>query len=463
MDRYPLNKSEDLPEAPKKLSKMVGPSLVLLGMGLGSGEIILWPYMSSNYGLGLIWALVIGLTMQFFINMEVERYALVYGESIFVGFARWLKFLPVWFILSTFIGFGWPGIGLAGATLLSTAGGFAEHVKYLAVGLFIVSGLILTLGKQLYTTVETLQKWLISIGSPAIIILSIYLAKPTDWQALALGLVGQGNGFTWLPQGLVMATFLGALAFAGAGGNLNLAQSFYIRDKGYGMGKFADKIKSLFTNKEADTEMSLTGRTFPITADNIKRFKEWWRMVNLEHFLVFWGLGLVTMVMLSLLAFTTAFGRAGNASNIGFVINEARFIGEKIVPFAGTLFLLATGLMLTATQLTVLDSTSRIITENILLLKGHAAAKVARLYYLILWIQIAFGVAIILSGKGQPKDLIILSAAINGFAMFIYTALLLGLNNLKMDKALRPAWWRNVVLVFTFLFYGVFGYLTLRG
>jgi len=461
--RYPLNEEVDLPEAPKKLSGMVGPSLVLLGMGLGSGEIILWPYITSNFGLGMVWAIVVGLTMQFFINMEVERYALIYGESIFVGFARWLRFLPIWFIISTFLGFGWPGIGMAGATLLSNAGGFAKYTSYLAAGMFVFSGLILTLGKTLYTTVETLQKWLISIGSPAIIILAFYLAKPTDWQALALGLVGQGNGYSWLAPGMVMATFLGALAFAGAGGNLNLAQSFYVRDKGYGMGKFADKIKSLFSNKAADKDMSLAGRTFPITSENIKRFKQWWKMVNLEHFLIFEVLGLVTIIMLSLLAYVTAYGHPGNPEGIKFVLNEAVFVGQRIAPFMGTLFLLAAGLMLTATQLTVLDSTSRIITENILLLKGHAAAKIARYYYIVLWVQIAFGVTIILSGRAQPKDLIILSACINAFAMFIYTALLLFLNNMKLDKQLRPSLFRNIFLIFTFLFYGVFGYLTLRG
>src|SRR3989344_6193022 len=147
-DRFPLSDPRDLPPPPP-LRQMIGPSLILLGLGLGSGEIILWPYMASNYGLGLVWAIVIGVTMQFFINMEVERYALIYGESIFVGFARWLKILPLWFILSTFLGFGWPGIGLAGATLLAQTFSLPS-IKYLGLGLFILIGLILSLGKQLY-------------------------------------------------------------------------------------------------------------------------------------------------------------------------------------------------------------------------------------------------------------------------------------------------------------------------
>jgi hypothetical protein len=87
---------------PPKFRKMVGPSFILLGMGLGSGELIMWPYLAANYGLGIIWAAVIGITFQFFINMEIERYTLINGESVFVGLARKLKWLsPVWFILST--------------------------------------------------------------------------------------------------------------------------------------------------------------------------------------------------------------------------------------------------------------------------------------------------------------------------------------------------------------------------
>ena len=56
---------------PPKLKEMIGPSFVLLGMGLGSGELIMWPYLAANYGLGIIWAAVIGITFQFFINMEI--------------------------------------------------------------------------------------------------------------------------------------------------------------------------------------------------------------------------------------------------------------------------------------------------------------------------------------------------------------------------------------------------------
>ena len=88
-------KIKSVPAAPA-LKHLLGPSFILLGLGLGSGEVILWPYLTSNYGLGIIWGAILGITFQYFINMEISRYSLCHGESIFVGFARKLKALPYW-------------------------------------------------------------------------------------------------------------------------------------------------------------------------------------------------------------------------------------------------------------------------------------------------------------------------------------------------------------------------------
>lgn len=264
---------KDLP-SPPPLRRLLGPSFIILGLGLGSGEVILWPYLSSNYGLGLIWGALLGITIQFLINMEVERYALVNGESIFVGFARLLKLLPAWFIISTFLGFGWPGIGLASAQVLGTIFG-VDDLKWIGLAVFLGIGIILSVGKVLYTTVETIQKYLIGIGVPFIFLLTLYIATTADFAALGRGLIGQGDGFTFLPQDLMLVTFLGALAYSGAGGNLNLAQSFYVRDKGYGMGKYAGKIKSLLTGEGEAEKVALTGNTFEVTEENVSKFKVW--------------------------------------------------------------------------------------------------------------------------------------------------------------------------------------------
>lgn len=102
-----------------------------------------------------------------------------------------------------------------------------------------------------------------------------------------------------------MATFLAAFAYAGAGGNLNLAQSLYVKAKGYGMGKFSGRITSLITGKKE--AMTLTGTTFECDDKNLKCFDVWWKRINIEHAIVFWLTGLLTMLVLAVLAYTTVF------------------------------------------------------------------------------------------------------------------------------------------------------------
>jgi hypothetical protein len=172
--------------------------------------------------------------------------------------------------------------------------------------------------------------------------------------------------------------------------------------------------------------------------------------------MIFWLLGLITMLTLSLLAYTTTFGLEGNEQGINFVINEAIAIGSRTLPIIGMLFLLITGIMLTATQLTVLDSTSRIMTENVLLMRKPGTFNVSKMYYSILWIQIFFGIAVFSLGFDEPRQLIILGAIINAFTMFVYTGLILVLNNRFLARPLRPSIIRNLILGATFLFFGIF-------
>ena len=80
----------DLPDAPP-LRKVLGPSVILVGVGIATGEYILWPYISSQVGLVFLWAVPLGVLMQYFINMEIERYTLATGETAVAGFIRMWK------------------------------------------------------------------------------------------------------------------------------------------------------------------------------------------------------------------------------------------------------------------------------------------------------------------------------------------------------------------------------------
>ena len=444
-----------LPDPPSSFLKILGPSFIILGLGLGSGEIILWPYLVSNFALGIIWGAVLGITFQFFINMEIERYALIRGESVFVGFARMAKFLPYWFIFSTFIGFGWPGIIAAASRIFGQVFNIQSY-EYLAIAFLILIGAILTLGPILYKTVERFQKTVILVGVPSLLIITSAIATKSDYAALAKGVVGIGEGYFLLPTGISLLTFLGAFAFSGAGGNLNLSQSFYIKEKGYGMGKYAGKIQSLLTGKVEEVE--LEGTTFDPDGHSIDNFKKWWKIINIEHFLVFLVTGMISILLLALLAYATTFGSPGNTPSIDFIVNEANAIGASLFPLAGTIFLLLTGTMLFATQFAVMDSTSRIISENIILTKpqSFSTRAIPKAYYITLWTQIAFGICVFLLGFRDPRSLVTLAAVINAFAMFIHIGLTFLLNIRNLPKVLAPSPVRRILIVGIFLFFGVF-------
>ena len=90
----------DLPD-PQPLRKYLGASVILLATALGSGELIIWPYITSQAGVGLLWLAFLGFSAQYFINMEVERYTLATGETAVTGFSRMWIGWGIIFILTT--------------------------------------------------------------------------------------------------------------------------------------------------------------------------------------------------------------------------------------------------------------------------------------------------------------------------------------------------------------------------
>jgi hypothetical protein len=270
---------------------------------------------------------------------------------------------------------------------------------------------------------------------------------------------GKGQGFWFLPSGISIATFLAAFAYSGAGGNLNLTQSIYIKEKGYGMGVYSQKISSLFAKKE-EKEVVLDGTDCYETPEDVTRFKRWWKLISVEHAFVFWFLGIISMLFLMLLSYATTHGLAGNAEGINFVLSESKVIGQILFPAMGTVFLIVLAIMLFQTQLGVMDSTSRIMAENFAIKKLHGKKEgkinLSKIYYYFVWAQIAFGIILFLFNFYEPKTLIVLAAVINAFAMFVHLGLVFWLNHTVLPKVFRPALWRKIIIGIIFVFFGIF-------
>jgi hypothetical protein len=196
--------------------------------------------------------------------------------------------------------------------------------------------------------------------------------------------------------------------------------------------------------------------------EQVSRFKKWWRLINIEHGIVFWAMGMLTIILLAFLSYLTLFGQDGG-SDISFIIKEALVLGTRTFPIIGSVFLVLAGMMLFSTQLGVMDTTSRILAENLTLVseKKFPAETIRKNFYIFLWIQILAGIIILLLGFNQPLALLTLSAVLNAMTMFVYIGLITYLNLKKLESPIRPSWFRVGALVLTFIFFGFFTIKTL--
>jgi hypothetical protein len=301
----PAVEYRDLPD-PRGLRKYLGASVILTAIAMASGELLLWPEIISQVGISLVALPVLGITLQFFLNMEIERYTLVTGETAVTGFSRlWLGWGIV-FILGAILPNTLPGWAYIAAELFTFIFGLGANAAPIVTTIFLIaSALSLTLSPMTYQVFEKIQAGLLAIIL-VFIVLAIFIA--TDASAWAGVVTKAPSGVANLPRYLEeigTAAIFGAVVFAGAGGCANLAQSNYIRDKGMGMGIHIPNIVSPITGKEEESAPSL-GYVPPSTEENARRFRGWWRVANQEHLITFWFIGALLLVALSVRAGSSA-------------------------------------------------------------------------------------------------------------------------------------------------------------
>ncbi len=443
---------KSLPQ-PSPLRRMLGPSVILAGLAIGSGEFVLWPRLTAEFGFQLFWACWIGVTIQFFLNMEIERWTLATGESAVVGFIRLARVFGPLFLICSTIPWIWPGWATGGATLLSWETGLP--IIPVAVGGLVLCGLILSVGPVVYRTVELIQ--LILVGG-IFALLIVLTAIAVRWETVT-ALVAGALSFGSIPDGVELPMLLGALAFAGVGGSGNLAQSNYIKDKGYGMGRYIGRLTSPFTGR--DEGVADVGFVFPGTGTDLERWSHWWRRTNLEHFLSFYVLCILSLALMCLIAHALL-GDSPPSPGLGFIRDEALALEQTLGAPARHAFLAVGVVVLFSTELALLDAVSRVLADvlAVTFFRGKVRASLSRLYFTVLWGMIGFGVLVLAVGFDQPFALLVLSAALNGFVMFLYSGLLLVLNLRSFRGPLRPSPLRIGALVLAFLFFGYFSALT---
>ena len=73
----------DVPRREQAFWKLTGPGAVLVGLSIGAGEIVIWPRITAEFGASLVWAALLGVFLQLWVNFEIGRWAIATGESAY--------------------------------------------------------------------------------------------------------------------------------------------------------------------------------------------------------------------------------------------------------------------------------------------------------------------------------------------------------------------------------------------
>ncbi|MER7076856.1 hypothetical protein SAMN02982929_04869 [Saccharopolyspora kobensis] len=450
-EHIPRPQVRDLPEPPARQWRLIGPGIVAAGVGLASGEFILFPYITSQVGLTFVWAALLGLLTQYFLNMEIERYTLATGETAVTGFSRLWKHWGLVFAVLAYFANLWPAWATSSATLFTYV--FGGDVAVVSVVILVVVALILTLAPAVYTALERAQMVKVAAILLLIVIGSLFVLGARTWSALPT-IVSEPR---FPAAELGFAVLMGALAFAGAGGGQNLVQSNWIRDKGFGMGRYVPKIVSPLTG---ETEArGQAGFIFPATEENLGRWRVWWRFANKEQALTFVAITFLSIVFMSLLAHATVFGSGEVSNDVSFLRVEGEAMMAAAGGWFGYFFWLVGAFSLFAAALGIVDYTSR-LAADVLKTTYFPKASESAIYAALVWGLVLIGIVVIIAGLGQPLLLATISACTGGVMMFIYSGLLIAINRKMLPAPIRVRGYRLVALVWSILLFGVLAVLT---
>ena len=478
-NRHSPYEKRDLPQPPS-WRKSLGVGIIVMGLAIGTGELILWPHLITKFGLGLLWLALVGITFQYFINQEVARHTLATGESIFTSTGRVWIWLPLLWLLSTIVLYIWPAwAGILG-TVLAELFGFGNYLIWAWISLFFV--LVITFsGKRVYKVLETSLKIIVPVFFVLLLFFSFLNLKIYHFKEIFLGLIN----FGWIPSNIDMKVLLGAIVFAGAGGLLNLCISLWYRDKGLGMAKYAGHITNPVTGKTEAVDYK--GYSFETTTENLKKWRKWMKYVFIDQGIIFWFLSLITLILLSANAYAVLSPRGLVPEGLQLATLQAMIFQENWGIIGSKLFLFMVFLMLFSTMWIIIDAASRIISDIVYthlqinppqkylrkirtpfdllrrtLFLASLKIKNISIHHLYYGLIIAFvAISAILLPLKEPFIFIIITSVLGGFVMAIYVPILVYLNNFKLPKPLRPGFITNFFMISASLFYLYFAVIIL--
>jgi hypothetical protein len=462
---------EDLPEpeqvfgvskiGPRELFMYaLGPSLIALGISIGSGEWLLGPQAVGQFGfVGVGWVILISAVLQTFYNVEISRYVMATGEAPVVGWGRvppgYLLWAPlsVFVIIFAFIAGGWAAAAGQGVYALvhgEIAPSGAEEPRIWAIALLVLVFLLTLFAKRIHRSLELVNWVMVGTILVSLILIDLFIV-PFDlwWEGI------RGFFTPAAPPEGITATQLGGLAgFTALASGLNWYVMGHYRDKGYGMGYRTGYLGGLRAEERALRD---NGTTFTDDAANAARWKRWYRLLLADQWGVFF-IGAMLGMLLPTILMAHAVELSGEQPTTATV---PTFVASVLDAEYGrgmfyiTLFIGV--LILFSTQLGIFEAMVRVTTDashaNSPRLRRLIEGDPRRFYFPFMFILLV-AISIILH-LALPVSLVQWSANMSNLGALIFPFLLIYLNS-RLPRAARPKWWHTVLLLVNVVFFGFF-------
>ncbi|MCI2417500.1 Nramp family divalent metal transporter [Saccharopolyspora sp. K220] len=447
-----------LPESPPSVH-FLGPTVFLVALGVGMGESYLWPRLVLLFGPEIRWLFFIGVTLQAVVMLEMARYAMATGESIFSGAARIAKPIMWFFFITAIAVYIWPGHLSAGAAALEQVTGIPWQASAV-IGMLLV-GVVFTLAKVIYDVLEKVLSLTIGILVVGTAVVAAMVGNLSDLTSTLTGMFH----FGYFPADAMSAQWfpvvVGAIAFAGPSGMQQMWYTLHLRDKGAGMGAHIPRIRGLRSAKE---EEAMPSRGFMFDTDDpdeLRKWKGWRRWVTFDALLLFWGITMLVTISFTVLAQSAARENPNVKELIAAGDQDASLnamadaFGSAGAPVLGSVFLLFVALIGLNATLGLFDSFSRGQADMTYhFVPGARRFRLSHLYAGFLWGLIILGILILLFGPADgPASILDTLSFLSAFAMGAYCIVLLLVNNILLPKPIRPNLLINLIIGFGAVFY----------
>jgi hypothetical protein len=432
-----------LPEAPESVH-IIGPAMILVALGVGFGETYLWPRLVIVFGPEIRWMFLVGVVVQTIVMLEMARYAMATGESIFFGAARLAKPIMWFFFVVAILVYVWPGHISGGAEMFEKLTGVPWQIS--ATIALLVIGIMFTVVKVIYNLLESLLSVLIGILVIGSAIVGAIVGSLSDLAEVLLGLFRFDTGF---PPGSLTAEWfplvVGAMAFAGPSGMQQMWYTLWLRDKGAGMGVHIPRVRGLLHADEEET-IPDTGSMFDTDdPDEMRKWQGWRKWVTVDAVLLFFGTTMLVTIIFTVMAM--------NAASVNPEAREALLEGDsgasndamaaafaEAAGFLDTVFYSFLALIGFKASVGLFDAFARGQSDmSYYFMPGAKKFKMAQLYAMYLWGVIIFGILILWFGPADgPEGVLNTLAFLSTFVMGAYCLVLAAVNNIALPKKIRP-------------------------